>query len=236
MDPRILEKIRKCLAMANDGRGDITEAATALRQAQALMAKYNVTEQGLAAATIGEEFVRSKVSLTKPAQWEVSLFSVVTRAFGCDLMWRGSRTGAPTDKGYYVVIGAKHNVEIAVYGVASLQRQLLRDRAAFVARNTYGSKGEKTKSANAYCLAWVHAVSKVVAVFVDPDGANKKAIEAFHEQRKARLDKEPEPAKLRKTSTDGESYAMNRGLTDGEQAQLHRGVGGTDTGRLRLGA
>lgn len=41
---RYLEKIKKLLAIAKDGRGNLQEAETALRQAQALMRKYNIDE------------------------------------------------------------------------------------------------------------------------------------------------------------------------------------------------
>lgn len=39
---RALEKVRKLLAMANDGRGNINEAEMAAKQAAALMTKYNI--------------------------------------------------------------------------------------------------------------------------------------------------------------------------------------------------
>lgn len=39
---RALEKVRRLLAMANDGRGNMQEAETAARQAAALMAKFNI--------------------------------------------------------------------------------------------------------------------------------------------------------------------------------------------------
>jgi hypothetical protein len=39
---RILEKIKKLLAMARDGRGNVNEAEAAARQAQALMRKHNI--------------------------------------------------------------------------------------------------------------------------------------------------------------------------------------------------
>lgn len=39
---RALEKVRKLLAMANDGRGNINEAEIAAKQAAALMAKHNI--------------------------------------------------------------------------------------------------------------------------------------------------------------------------------------------------
>ena len=41
---RALHKIQKLLRLAKDGRGNVTEAETALRQAQALMAKFNIDD------------------------------------------------------------------------------------------------------------------------------------------------------------------------------------------------
>lgn len=39
---RAIEKVRKLLAMANDGRGNMNEAEVAMRQATALMSKFNI--------------------------------------------------------------------------------------------------------------------------------------------------------------------------------------------------
>lgn len=39
---RAIEKVRKLLAMANDGRGNLHEAEAAMRQATALMSKFNI--------------------------------------------------------------------------------------------------------------------------------------------------------------------------------------------------
>lgn len=41
---RMLEKVRKLLAMARDGRGNATEEQTAMRQANKLMAEYGIAE------------------------------------------------------------------------------------------------------------------------------------------------------------------------------------------------
>jgi len=41
-DEKVVEKLRKLLAMANDGRGNETEAETALRHAEALMRKHGI--------------------------------------------------------------------------------------------------------------------------------------------------------------------------------------------------
>lgn len=49
---RALAKIRKLLKLAKDGRGNTTEAETALRQAQALMQRFNVDEAEATAADL----------------------------------------------------------------------------------------------------------------------------------------------------------------------------------------
>lgn len=41
---KMLEKVRKLLAMANDGRGNENESATAMRQANKIMAEYGIEE------------------------------------------------------------------------------------------------------------------------------------------------------------------------------------------------
>lgn len=220
---RVLEKIRKCLAMANDGRGSPEEAAVALRQAQALMAKHGVTVRDAAGSAVNTQDVRSKVSITKTTQWELALFAVVGKAFGCELLWLPSRTGLPTDKGHYQFIGVAHNTEVAVYTVAVLLRQVMAARARFIAElPPYFSRGEKTKAGNGYCLGWVHSVHAVVHAFSDPDGSNKAAIEAYREREKLNGLKS---AKARKTEAD--AWSWQRGAVDGADAQLNRGVNDT---------
>ena len=46
-DETVLAKLRKLLAMAHDGRGNETEAETALRHAEALMRKHGIEAGGL---------------------------------------------------------------------------------------------------------------------------------------------------------------------------------------------
>lgn len=45
LDPKILAKIKKCLALASSSNPN--EAATALRQARALMEKHGVTSESI---------------------------------------------------------------------------------------------------------------------------------------------------------------------------------------------
>lgn len=60
-----LSKIRKLLAMANDGRGNLNEAETAMRQAQSLMRKYQIdsAEEVLADLKSGHDMVQETDSI-----------------------------------------------------------------------------------------------------------------------------------------------------------------------------
>ncbi len=57
---RAMEKIRKLLAMGTDGRGNLTEAETAMRQAQALMRKWQIesADEVLADLKAGKDMIQ----------------------------------------------------------------------------------------------------------------------------------------------------------------------------------
>ena len=85
IDPKVLNKIKKCLALA--GSDNPNEAATAMRQAHALMEKHGVSSHEITMADIGESTVKSKtMARDKPAQWEARLAAMVGRAFGCQML------------------------------------------------------------------------------------------------------------------------------------------------------
>ncbi len=85
IDPKILSKIKKCLALSTSDNPN--EAATALRQAHALMAAHGVSTEQITMADIGEASAKSRtMARSKPAHWEGALASTVGRAFGCQLM------------------------------------------------------------------------------------------------------------------------------------------------------
>lgn len=67
---RIIDKIRKCLALSNSANEH--EAAAALRQAQKLMELYRVSDAELLAAGVGEASTHAGAS-RKPSSWENGL-------------------------------------------------------------------------------------------------------------------------------------------------------------------
>ena len=76
IDPKILSKIKKCLALSTSDNPN--EAATALRQAHALMAAHGVSTEQITMADIGEASAKSRtMARSKPAHWEGALRALV---------------------------------------------------------------------------------------------------------------------------------------------------------------
>jgi len=81
---KVLEKIKKCLKLA--GSSNANEAATAMRQAQALMEKYNVTHIDVQASEASETKAKASVK-NKPTRWETRLALTAADAFGCKIIF-----------------------------------------------------------------------------------------------------------------------------------------------------
>uniref|UniRef100_UPI0009E92407 DUF2786 domain-containing protein n=1 Tax=Methylogaea oryzae TaxID=1295382 RepID=UPI0009E92407 len=99
---KALAKIKKCLRLAASANAN--EAATAMRQAQALMEQYGIEHSDVLASEAAE--AKAKAGATKtPAMWENRLADLVARSFGCDLIFDSVR-GAP-ETGCLSVSGQK---------------------------------------------------------------------------------------------------------------------------------
>lgn len=207
IDTRILDKIKKCLALSQSSEPH--EAAAALRQAQKLMEIHGVSQLQLKLADIGEARVQSRASATKPKDWETGLLALVGKAFGCKMMWD---SGYPY--GHFIYIGLKQQVTLAEYTFMVMQRKLMRGRAEFVAGLPTFNRATKTVEADGYCKGWVSAVSKTVHAF-----ALTKETEAMIDEVKDRRSagKEQE-VQERQAGTHG----LRAGFEAGTAESIHR--------------
>lgn len=181
---RILDKIRKCLALANDSRGNPTECENAMRQAQALMAKHGISELDIDAAQVTTLAVRSRVSVKNAARWEVAMMHKICAMYGLhNPMW-ASGGPEPTKKGWWFFIGSKAYTEVAHYTYDVLYRQILAARNEYVKQLSHCSRGEKSELANSFCEGWVYQVGKNLSKMHDPDGVMAKKIAAYLEKNK----------------------------------------------------
>jgi hypothetical protein len=228
----ILRKIQKALALANDKRGDANTAAIALRQAQAMMEKHNISQQRVLAANCAHADLRSKVSVKNPAQWEANVLFFVGEAFGCKCLWT-SGGPQPTNKGYWTVIGPAQYVEVAQYTIAVTMRAILKARANFVKefRDSPGmGRSQKSRFADDFCLGWGWAVRREIHKMADPDGLVDTATKAYMEEH---FNLKPMD-KLNDKSSEGTTFAMKMGAASGSEFKIHRPMNDDGTEQLKI--
>lgn len=175
VDPKILGKIKKCLALASSSNPN--EAATALRQAHALMERHGVSTHHITVADIGESRVDSKtMSRDKPAQWETRLASLVGRSFGCQiLVCRTVFEKKYANQGQYAFVGLKQQAEVAAYTASvlirkckSARQQWLTENYGGASRGYVGVKARLTRMGDMFAEGWVSAIGKLVVDFANP--------------------------------------------------------------------
>lgn len=174
VDPKILSKIKKCLALGSSPNPH--EAAAAMRQAHALMSKHGVDAQGLAMAELGESSLKIRtMARDKPAKWEAQLAATVGKAFGCKLLI--SRNLYPSEyrktcnEGTFIFIGQKAQAEVAAYTASVLARKCKVARQKWISEHLSGfhiTKAKMTRMGDAFAEGWVNSIAKLVSDFANP--------------------------------------------------------------------
>lgn len=219
-----LARIKKCLALSKSANEH--EAATALRQATALMRKFNLEQAHVLASEASEAAVRSRAK-SRPAQWEGFLVSAVAHQFQCAVVMQSVR-------GFYfewVFIGKDHKSEIAAYAFEVLMRQVRAARAAFLKELPNKRLGEKRRLGDHFCTGWVAAVHEAIRSFSGERDDMEPAVEAYLASMDLNRD-EDKPSKKRKTRkpktkiTTDDAIAFHMGAKAGEKVQLRHAVSG----------
>jgi hypothetical protein len=233
---KVLDRIRKCLALA--GSNEPHEAAAALRQAKALMEKYGISDLEASLADIGELECKSSGKTAVPV-WEAALAKSVGEALGCRVMhrtgsvagqsyvrpslsaqWYYSRTYRKNGRLFF--IGADPRPEIARYAFEILRRQLRKARGEYRHR-----VGGNAKRVEAFVLGWVFAVQDKVKALAAPLSELER-VDAAIAARHGKADKEAELGKDRSGLLGGDPDAVRhaaRGMEAGREVDLHSGVG-----------
>lgn len=169
---KALEKIKKCLRLAASSNPH--EAAAAMRQARALMEKYQLGEADVLMAEVQEVAARSG-SKVSPPQWEAQLAGTVARAYS-------SRVIFVMGAGEWSFIGEM--AEVAGYAMTLLLRQVRQARRDYISDKLKRCKAAtKTKRADMFCDAWVWAVRAKVQEFAGnqpPSAAVEAYIQKHH--------------------------------------------------------
>lgn len=222
-----LQKIKKCLALA--GSSNPNEAATAMRQAQKLMEQFDISDVDVSLADVKEAAQKARSSTV--SSWEALLARVISDAFSCESFIRrgylptfigGAKKGAE-----FRFVGVGAAAEVASYAFQVLYRQAHRDRQAHIAAQRKSIKqATKTARGDAFAMAWVMAVEKLVERFA---GSPEKAdllvdymAKTYPGMGEARTAKRHLNRHVR-----GDSYA--EGARAGNQARLDRAVTSSQT-------
>ena len=216
---KILAKIKKCLALAKSSNPN--EAAIALKQAQALMAEYNINQSDVVFSDVSETHSNGQ-STFKRAKWDHYLVHIISCAFGCkalvDCEYKNHKAYSTI-----VFVGIGASSELAAYTYNVLKRQVLKAREHY-SKTALKRIVRKNKVARAdqFCLGWVHAVKKQVQDFANPEHEEllKKYIEAKHS--------EVEEAKVidRQVKRGDASTDRFLGVLAAQDVHLHHGVKG----------
>jgi hypothetical protein len=221
-DERILDKIKKCLALSASSNEHESQAA--LRQAKKLMEIHGINDQDVLASQAQEARARSAVKAT-PTIWESALARLVADAFGCEhLFIQGGWTS-----GSWAFVGCGAAPDVASYAFTVLLRQCKRSRDAYMS-TTLRRCGRTNKVARAdlFCRGWVDQVRGTVSAFTH-SAQQRQAIGAFIESKYGSSLGPLKPADRHKGKglSATEFGDMCAGSRSGKSAQLHHGVAGS---------
>lgn len=218
---KIIDKIKKCLALAKSSNGN--EAATALRQAQKLMAQHNISQADIDLAEMNAKTTRSGKARTPP-KYVIYLANLICRAFGVEMIFKEKMDGCDVE-----FIGLGIQPEIASYAYDVLLRQLTRDRKAYMA--TLGNRCKtttKTRKADIFAEHWVMQAARTVTEFVKPSNFDDMVKSYIARRHGDLVEFQPRHKKL----TNKDFGSVLAGRAAGNNVQLHHGMNEQQTERL----
>ena len=157
---KALDKIQKCLRLSKSANAN--EAAAALRQAQALMKKFGLSEEDIALAGYGEEAVDVPIQFNKKKVPVVlaCLVGLMERAFGVQPVI-SARVGV-SDLSYRIrYFGPKHRIAMAGYAHVVVYRAMEAEWRKFLKERPHlrGQRDARTS----FQLGWLGEVEGKVA-------------------------------------------------------------------------
>jgi hypothetical protein len=212
----VMKRIKNCMAIAQNAGASENEAATALRQAQALMKKYNISPEGITADEIGPDTIACPSAWSKVPQWEINLACLLAEAFGARVTMRtfpGMQKLAE-----FTFIGLKHQMPAIKYAYGVLRRQIVTARAAYQKAHCVGfMRGEKMLAGESFCQGFVSRVSKQVDAYAMKPEHVEEINRQVDERTGGREAKQPKKKPL-------DWDALRAGSEAGSKATLYRPI------------
>lgn len=229
-DDRILNKIKRCLALSKSANEN--EAAIALRQAHALMEKHQLDLDDVEASEINIVEVATRFS--RHPNWVLLLNTVIAEAFECSAYHAHKRI---------TFVGSGPRAELCAYAFETLMRVLESSKKEFLKSmvNKLGGvsipRGAKTKMGKGYAEGWIAGVYKGVSEFAGKtDEEERQRREDSHTSALSKKTERPIGAARKKKSALNDDIGMlaaSQGVNDGGKVSLYSAVG-KDAESLRL--
>lgn len=220
---RAIRKIQACLRLA--ASSNATEAATALRQARALMDKYGLSEADAAASEIGSTEAPTGYRGGMVPRSLVVLANLVADGYRCGLVIE-RRTRLAVRDGFLrplreTVIhfhGAGADSQVASYAFAVLCRQLQRDKAAHTRR--IRKRANKERRGEEFALGFVIALRNLFPRAELPEG-RQAALDAAMSHKHGELETTGGKEIKKGRASQSDRWA---GYAAGSRAQLNQGL------------
>ena len=246
---RAIRKIKHCLALAQSANEN--EAATAMRQAQALMREYQLTETDVKLSDVGE--VESSMSrATRRPIWDRQLSAMVAQVFNCKTLryqhWCKIK-GRGVERATFV--GVSPSQHIALYAYETLMTKLVHARGEYIASVRAGRHRSNYSPATAgdhFAIAWVGEVHRKLHALVprgeedqlleqQRPGRDLIAVEAQHQTLITEYLSDKNIGKARKSrEAELDLNAQIAGMLAGRNVDLHAGLASGSEELLALSA
>jgi len=213
----VLEKIKKCLALSKSANEH--EAAQAMKQAQAMMKKYEIDAVDVVLSEVSEQKVDRKMAI-KLANWQWSVANMIADVFGCQSYQLGDTM---------MFYGIGNRAEISAYAFDVVYRQISAGRRKFLKTCRARKPAHRTYLADQFCNGWIMGAWGVVKKF--EMSAEEKAIMDGYKKKEypnmgvARV-RDVKSSILQ--GSEMEYEALTKGVESGKQVQLHHAVNGAE--------
>lgn len=229
---QVLRKVLACLRLSKSA--NVHEAANAMRQAKALMAKYGLTEADAAAAQIeaAEASTRSRGGMVPLPV--VALAQVIAGGYRCRVLVSCEKFADGRGRTRIQFYGSPSEAQVSAYAFTVLRRQMESDRAAHLRdvqrrRRKKWPVSDKAKAGEAFSLSWVSAVRDLFPREQVSDD-HEKALQAAIDQQTPTVVEPVKAARSNKKHLDSQIA----GYLAGKGARLNQGLSGSRQQQLQL--
>ncbi len=158
IENKVLERVKKMIALGNDAAATEAERETALRMAYNLLAKYNLSISDLPSDQDTEARERQDVVISAD-RWARSLAQAVAKLFFCKYFYNGTGTSG---KDKHCFVGRQSNVITARYMSEFLIKSVKRE-----ATGRY--KSPTSPQGRSFCVGTVDSIRKRVEEMIKTD-------------------------------------------------------------------